>query len=370
MRRHTLLALLGATVSLVSCSDHPAPVDPLPGTQGVHDRRPASPYTDLDLTLQDVMLRPGVSVDLHVKVFVDENRRATSCTASKTALAVAGFAHTAATWEPFAEALFEAHPRTVCRLVALDLPAHGASALPTGGLLFGDLTLDDYATALLGALGRLAEHGIEPRSLIGHSQGGMLIQMAQQRLAEQERTLRDAFGIREVVLLAPTLPKGLPWAFADNGTASSILAQFLVLGDPALGTHFRIPNAVWPAVFFSNLHGQVASGAPTDADVAARGFNAPEPLLSALQLVGAPPFGQRPTIDAGIFSGRHGSQLAVIGFEHDQLVRPEEAAALFEYLTAGRNGRKFAVVSGQDAVHDLYISDPAALLAGTRIVLP
>jgi hypothetical protein len=205
--------------------------------------------------------------------------------------------------------------------------------------------------------------------MIGHSQGGMIIQMAQQRLVSQHSSLREAHDIHRVLLLSPTPPQGLPWAFVENGTAGTLLAQFLVAGDAVLGTHFSIPDPAWPVVFFSSLAGPVA-GAPTAAEVAANGYNAPEPLLSALQLVGAPPFGQRPRIDAGIFSGRYGIQLSLIGFENDLLIRPAEATAIFEHLTANRNGRKLDLVRGADAVHDLYISDPAALLSGTRIVEP
>jgi pimeloyl-ACP methyl ester carboxylesterase len=318
--------------------------------------------------LQNVDLRPGVSVDLHVRVFVDETDHG-ACTASQTAIAVPGFAHTAATWGPFAEALFEEKPQTVCRLVALDLPGHGLSGLPSGGLQFSFLTLDDYVTALLGVTAKLPAHGIEPRAMIGHSQGGMVIQMAQQRLLDQHSSLRVRLGIHRVLLLSPTPPEGLSWTFVQSGVAGTLLGQFAV-GDAALGTHFSIPDPAWPVVFFTNLNGLLSGDAPTGADVAAQGFNAPEPLLSALQLVGFPPFGQRPAIDAGIFSGRHGSQLSLISFRNDQLISREEAEAIFAHLTAGKSGRKVHTVEGDEAVHDLYISDPAALLSGTRIRVP
>jgi hypothetical protein len=172
------------------------------------------------------------------------------------------------------------------------------------------------------------------------------------------------------VLLSPTPPEGLSWAFVESGQAGGLLSQFLVPDHAVLGRHFSIPDFAWPVVFFSGSSG-LASGAPTAAQVASRGYNAPEPLLSALQLVGAPDVGgKRPVIDAGIFSGAHGSQLSLIAFENDLLIRPPEAEAIFRHLTAGQNGRKLDVVSGSDAVHDLYISDPGALLSGTRIVTP
>ena len=358
MHRHTLLlSLSAALLSLAACTDRQTPVDP-----GVRRDVVAAPAADFDLLLPGVPLRPGVAVDLHARVFVDESRPPSSCGPNQTALAVHGFAHTAATWEGFAQALFDSPPRTLCRLIALDLPGHGGSGLPTGGFPFSFLTLDDYASAVLGALGALPAQGLEARTVIAHSQGGMVVQVAQHRLVSQGSSLRQAHDVREVVLLSPTMPDGLPWAFAENGTAGLLLSNFLVPADPALGTHFAIPDALLSVVFFRNLSGELASGAPDGAEVAARGYNGPEPLLSALQLVGAAPFGQRSAIDAGIFSGGNGSQLTVVAFEQDQVIRPAEAAALFAHLARhASNGNGFVTVSGSDAVHSMYVSDPAAV---------
>ena len=365
MRRSNFVAIALASIALAACSEQPAPLGPS-STARLQSSAAALPSTDYTIILSDVVLRPGITVDLNVTVYVDESAPGSSCTPNKTALAVSGFAHTAASWSGFADALFDDNPQGVCRLAAIDLPGHGGSGLPQGGLPFGFLTLDDYATAVLAAIERLNATGLEVSSVIAHSQGGMVVQLAQQRLIDQETNLRDALGIKEVVLLAPTLPNGLPWAFADNGTAGGLLSGFLVANDPTLGPHFRIPDAVWPFLFFTNLSGQLVSGVPSNVSA----LNAPEPLLSALQLVGAPPFGQRPTIDAGIFSPNNGTQLTIIAFEQDVLVRPDEAAALYAYLTGRTNGQRFGVVLGAEAVHDLYISNPTALLDGTRLVIP
>jgi pimeloyl-ACP methyl ester carboxylesterase len=366
VRRSTIAAIALASLAATACSDQPSPLGPTSSARLAQSSASALPRTDYTIALSDVALRPGITVDLNITVFVDEDAPGSSSTPNKTALAVSGFAHTAASWSAFAEALFDNEPQRVCRLAAIDLPGHGGSGLPEGGLPFGFLTLDDYATAVLAAIEGLNARGLEVGSLIGHSQGGMVIQLAQQRLIDQETDLRDALGIKEVVLLAPTLPNGLPWAFADNGTAIGLLSGFLVPNDPVLGPHFRIPDAVWPFLFFTNLSGQLVSGVPSNVS----SLNAPEPLLSALQLVGAQPFGQRPSIDAGIFSPPNGTQLTVIAFEQDVLVRPNEAAALYAYLTGQSNGQRFGVVLGAEAVHDLYVSNPTALLDGTRLVIP
>ena len=322
---------------------------------------------DAALTLPGVELQQGVTVELHVAVFSTQGVNPASCQ-GKDVLALNGFAHTAATWEPFARALLASRPGSVCRVLALDLPGHGHSGLPTG-LPFSFLTLDHFASALLGALAQLPQHGASVDALIAHSQGGIVVQMAQQRLVSAGSSLRAAHGIQQAVLLAPTPPQGLPWAFVENGTADALLGQFFVPVDPVLGSHFRIPDAVWPFVFFSDLQGQLVYGAPTGAQVAALGYNAPEPLLSALQLVGAAPFGQRPQVDAGVFAAKLGTRLTIVAFEQDGLVRPEEAAAITAHLTGHALGARFEVVRGPGAVHDLYVSDLAALLEATHFVL-
>lgn len=110
-----------------------------------------------------------------------------------------------------------------------------------------------------------------------------------------------------------------------------------------------------------------AAGTPTPAEVTALGYNAPEPLCSTLQLVGAPPLA-RPTVDAGIFSPARRTRLFVATFEQDILIRPEENALLYEHLTGDAGLNLLAVVGGPETVHDLYVAGPVRLLvdvAGT-----
>lgn len=318
---------------------------------------------DTDVTIQAVQIRPGVTVDIHLKVFVNE---AQPCL-GRTILAVPGFAHTAATFGPLAEAVFAStpHGHYACRIVAIDFPGHGASGLPSLGLPFGFLSLADYVTVLLASLEHLPTHGIRPSTLLAHSQGGLIVQLAQQRLKDGATTLRESFNVSDVVLMASVGPRQVPWFFADSGIALSVLSGFLNFTD-VLGFHAAIPDTVWPAIFFSNLGGEIAPGAPALVDVAR--FNAPEPLFSALELIGAlelllgPPPIPRPSVDAGIFAATTGTTLHTISFENDQIIRPEEQAALYTYLTGAAPGTRVVVVDGQFAVHDTYVSDPEGLL--------
>jgi pimeloyl-ACP methyl ester carboxylesterase len=362
--RYSMLSAVAplVAVALVSCTSTDTPVG-LPGdVASAQATVSALPMTDVSLMFNDIPLHSFGVADIHVQLFVDETTSGQSCSAHKTAVAVPGYAHTAQTWSAFAEALFINNPSQICRIAAIDFPGHGGSPTPAG---FPFLTLDDYASIVLGVIDRLQQQGHEPTALIGHSQGGMVVQIAQQRLFAHGSSLRDAYGIREVTLLAPTMPNALPWAFVENGTAAGLIGGFCQPAPLPNCTHVSIPDAIWPFVFFSSA----SSGTPVSNAPNGAGLNAPEPIVVTLQLVGALPPG-RPAIDAGIFSGQRGTQLSVIAFAEDQIVRPSEAAALFAYLTGGTSGGKFAVVEGSGSVHDAYISEPAGLLRSVHLNVP
>ena len=361
LSRLVVPALTTAVLALGACSDAPPPT----GASGdaTLDELASRPSADFTVSMPAVQLSPGVAADLVAHVYVDESG-GKHCDSRGTMLAVYGFAHTAATWAPLAEEIFSRPPAFVCRVIALDLPGHGASGLPP---VFGFLTLGDYAGAVLGALDRLRAQGLAPRSIIAHSQGGIVVQLAQQMLVDQGTTLRRAHGIEAVALLAPTMPAELPWAFAANPATLQLLGS-LATTNEVLGPHIAVPDGLWPILFFSRLDGSVVSTAPDADEVATLGYNAPEPQISALQLLGVFGF-QRPEIDAGIFHWTSGTLLSVIGFENDQIVRPDEARALHARLTGSPFGLTVLTIGGSESVHDMFVSDPGALLGGIRDAL-
>ena len=321
---------------------------------------------DYAIVLDDVLLRPGVMVDLHLQVFVNDRKPCVG----RTILAVPGFAHTAATFGPLAAAMFGGGPagQAACRVVAVDFPGHGATPAPTG-MAFGYLMLPDYVTALLASLERLPSYGVHADFLLAHSQGGLVVQLAQQRLAAAGTSLRAAFNVRDAVLLAPVPPKEVRWEFADSGFAVIVLQSLsaIVMADPVLGPHVALPDAAWTPVFFSNLAGVVAPDAPSAADVVANGYNAPEPLLSALELIGALHLAgfdptPRPSIQAGIFGAESGTLLQIVTFAEDPIVRSAEGAQTYAHLAGDASGSGLVDVAGTFSMHDLYVSNPAALL--------
>ncbi len=102
--------------------------------------------------------------------------------------------------------------------------------------------------------------------------------------------------------------------------------------------------------------------------MAALGYNAPEPLLATLNLVGADPLA-RPAVGAGIFGTGHGTRLFVATFQEDLLIRPEESALLYEHLTGDTELRRLVVVTGPETVHDLHVANPVGLLAAVAGVV-
>jgi pimeloyl-ACP methyl ester carboxylesterase len=156
----------------------------------------AAPLVESSIVIDSVAVRPGVQTDVHLRVFANANKL---CKSSRNAIfAIPGLMHTAATFRPLAQALFDDDlpGQPVCRIVAIDLPGHGESPAPRGAL-FGDLTADDYLAVILGSARRLRDDNhLRPRTLMGHGQGGMLVQMAQQALLEEGTSLRPTRGRR------------------------------------------------------------------------------------------------------------------------------------------------------------------------------
>ncbi len=332
---------------------------------------PTPPTDDYDLFFDKVKLRPGVKCDIHVKVFVnDEQPRF-----GKTVFAVTGWGHSAETWDQYAEALF-GHPfkgPTTRRVVAIDLPGHGESGLPTG-LSFGELLLDDYVTAMLATLDRLQDEGICPSEIIGHSQGGLLIQMLQEQLVQGGSSLFEEYGISRAVLLAAALPAPLEWPFLD--VSWPYFVAFLVPADPVLGWHFDVPAWMWPYFFFVNLDGVPSLDAPTPEQIEVRGYRAPGPLFATMQVGGSAdpipgypdpqPYFPRPEVSPGIFGLQSGTLLHVVTYADDPGVFPSDGTALFDHLVCCPWWSRNTVVEAEDdvhdRVHDLHISNPGAVI--------
>lgn len=297
--------------------------------------------------LEDIELRPGVTVDIFVNVYGDLE-------SGDCQLAVHGGVFAAASWRPYAEALGD----DAC-VLAPDMPVRGNSGVPDGAL-FGELDLFDYVTALEQILDRLHDLDVEPKTILGHSMGGTLVQMLQQRLVDQGSSLEDRYDIDEAILVASDLPAEVPWALGDSGDLTGLIEAFAV-NEPAYGLLFEIPVTLWPAFYFTDLQGNVVPNSLTAAEIEAGGFNAlGEPLNAIHQLNGTGGYPSRPSVDANVFLDD--TRVRVIAYEQDIYVQLAESETLYQHLTGDPDSNCFVPVFGPDTVHTLQFSNPQALV--------
>lgn len=319
--------------------------------------------SERDVFLKGIELRSGVTADIHLRVASDPRPGS----GREAILAVHGASSTANTLMGLGKALLAStgdRSTRARRFMAIDLPGHGESAPPVGATL-GDLALHDYAAAVLGTLDRLKERGIRATTLVGHSMGGGTLLQVQQRLVHRGTSLREAYGVEHVLLLAPgAWPQGIPCAIAENPQFGATLGQFQVV-DPTLGSILQFPPAVYQGMAWSKPDGSLAANAPTPEEVAAGGWMAAESIAATANLIGAPPI-PRATFDPGIFGRGHGTKLDVISFQHDTLVLPAENEALYSYATGEGPEHGWTLIEGANAVHGMPINDPAGMLAALR----
>lgn len=305
--------------------------------------------------LEDVEFEPGVTVDVFVNAYGDVDQFHEVHQLDKCQFAIHGGVFAAASWRPYGEAL--GHGKCV---ISADMPVRGNSGAPEGAL-FGELDLFSYSNAYIEILDRLADHGVEPKTLLGHSMGGSLTQMLQQRLVDEGSSLQDRYGIDDAILVASDLPADVPWALGDSGNLTGLIEAFAV-DEPAYGLLFEIPVDLWPAFYFTDLNGNVVPGALTPAEIEAGGFNAlGEPLQAIHQLNGTGGFTSRPSAAAGLFDGQ-GTRLRAIAYEQDIYVQLGESETLYQHLSGDATSDCFVPVFGPDTVHTVQFSNPQALV--------
>jgi pimeloyl-ACP methyl ester carboxylesterase len=316
-----------------------------------------------------VALRGTGAVQIHASVF------ASGAKVGETVLAVHGLAGTGFTFRPLADAIFA--DRTlktkIARVVAIDMPWHGDSGLPANlpnGAKFGDLAIEDNVSVIIQSIMTLKALNLAPTIAIGHSMGGLEVQVAQQALLAQGSSFAK-LGIRGVVLLAPVPPHGLPWVYQSFAPP----ATQLIVTDPAAGTYLAYtPEVVASATYLSRATGTLVPNAPTTAQALANDYVGPEPLIAGAELVEATlplPTGgtitlQRPSVAPGAFALTNGTLTAVVSFNNDIFLVPSELKGLYEYLTGDSKDVLYVPVVAADAVHGMYLSNPKGMLAAIR----
>ena len=331
---------------------------------------------DYNIFIEDIEFQPGVTIDINVNVYVNEN--ATNWANHGKIFAIEGMAHTANCLKPLAEELFlNPHQMEINEFFAIDMPGRGGSGLPEGlnslgqPFLLDQMYIEDYLAVIEGAVRYLNDAlNVHPTTIMGHSLGGLEVILLQQKLIDEGTNLRKAYGFKNAVLLAPGMPAPLDWAYI-NGGGSSGLYDYIDYFTPEYGTVLNLPYYVWPFAFFTNtccyLGPAMVPGAPTPAEVLANGYASIKPAPLLLQISGSPippglpyPYKPRCEADPNIFKAKNGVQLSIVSDEFDKMMAPSEEMALYEYLTGDNKHKRLFEVTGDETCHDTHISDPHA----------
>ena len=312
-----------------------------------------------------VSLPGGGMVDIQINNYENPSKN----DGNKTLLAVHGLAHSGATFELLVNDLFKkTGSDKIDRVLALNFPGRNGSGL-SSNLQFGNLTVEDYTAVLLGVLDQLAKQ-INIESIVGHSMGGLIVQTAQNSLRSAGTSLQKEYGIKNVYLLAPSIPNPLPWLFADSGAASDILAILISPLDPSLGVYLQLLSSdrakqaellgIWLTFFFTNSLGKFVAGTPFTTALESN-YVSNEALIMTLQLSGSNGF-VRPSVNPGIFSERVQKCFRIVTFSEDLAVPGEnllqEYQDLANFLTGNAQSANVVLIDAPDAVHDMLIANP------------
>ncbi|MEW6732203.1 MAG: alpha/beta fold hydrolase, partial [Acidobacteriota bacterium] len=305
-----------------------------------------------DVVKFTIQLRDNVTVEMGAIVLKNSKKAKKGA----TILVLNGTGQTANTFRPLAASLFSKKTSSkVAQVILLDYPGHGNSGLPMPSttLKFGDLTVADYVSALLRSLEKLAAMQLKPNVLLGHSLGAEIIQLAQQRLTSQGTNLKQSFGISGAIFLVPDIAGPLPWAFTAN--AGPVVAP-LIRNDPNLGMILDIPASVFVDLFYRDRQGRLIANATTPDEAVAKGFISFDSATLGAELLGLPPFTQRPQLSEGIFDTSSGTAAGLLAFAQDGLyVFPDEHRNLYTFLTRDQNLRLFFTINDPDSVHNIHV---------------
>jgi pimeloyl-ACP methyl ester carboxylesterase len=298
-------------------------------------------------------------------IHVDSWAAASCAPHGRDVFVVHGFGDNGGLFEPLAGALVESGK--ACRVLAIDLPAHGESTVSTdpafGPRVVGELGVADYAAVVDDVLTEIEAANIPVDTIVGHSTGGLIVQRLQASYARTGASLRTKFGIERTILIASDLPRALTWATGDApiqaGLAKGLVVNLAQTSPPPEGTRVVLDYATYLALKFS-VNGVPVASSPSLAIAAS--INDPEPYAAAANIVGLGPTGQttntvpRLSIPPNLWGAE---PLTVIWPDKDAFFLHAEMDALANYL---KPGTQAIVVSDAEAVHAIAYTKPALLL--------
>jgi len=132
-------------------------------------------------------IRNNVTASVKVEVLNNPNLPS----GGRTVLIQHGLAHTGNAAKPLAEKMF-ADPNLsskISNIVLVNLPGRNGSSLPQG-IHFGSLSMIDFANTFLSVLTGLNDQGIHVDSIVAHSMGAVIVELAQTKLISQGQDLK------------------------------------------------------------------------------------------------------------------------------------------------------------------------------------
>ncbi len=309
----------------------------------------------------DVSLRGTGSVSIHADVYNNPND------VGVTILAVHGYTERGSMWAPLTDAIFADNILgfAVKRVIAIDMPAHGGSGIPSlpSPTTYGDLLIEDNVSVVTQSIDVLCGLGKAPQVIMGHSMGGLEVQASQEALLAQNSSLAD-HGVFGAILIDAVPARGTQW----TQLFSPDVTPFIVT-DPVLGTIVSIPAADAPfGGGFTTLAGTIPSDTPSSATFVANNWSSPEPITTTVELVGTSPPLWRPFVRQNAFALNNGTVLTVISGSQDVLTPIVDQPALYTYLTGlpSTGLTLYRPVVADDAVHSVYISNPTEVVAALK----
>jgi pimeloyl-ACP methyl ester carboxylesterase len=315
-----------------------------------------------------VTLRGTGSATIHASIYNNPaNRGAT------TILAVHGFTERATMFEPLANAIFADSilKGAVKRIISIDLVGHGTSSNPTlpAPTKYADLLIEDNISVVIQSIDKLRAANMGPQVIMGHSMGGLAIQGAQEALLASNSSLKQK-GVLGAILIAAVPNRNVAWTHTPTDPTAP--PNPFVVDDPTLGRILDVPPAAARSTggFTRLSDGAIPANVPPVEVFIANDWSSPEPISTAVELtgvVGNPD--TRPACRQNAFSQQNGTILSVLSFSQDALARAAEQPALYTFLTGKPSTGSttlYRPIVADDAVHSMYISNPAGLIAALK----
>ncbi|HWN69138.1 MAG TPA: alpha/beta hydrolase [Haliangium sp.] len=284
----------------------------------------------------------------------------------QTVLAVHGVMHNALVFQPLGHELLSKLSNKTKHFYSISLPGHGdttpgsrhgVSGIP-GPKLFGQVTLEDYAEALT----QVAKQIGHVHTIVAHSQGGIVVQVAEKLLQLAGSSLQSATQSKtnRIVLLASTTPDEVSWFAADNDYLTPILVNLgAIKTTPQNGTFLSITDMQWRDLFYLDGTMPVAGGPDPTTQVPRLRTDEPSAAASVSLATGQPGQLHRPSIPANLFAS---FSFRNIAFEADTFLTAADLNGLGNHLKPGSGHILITSQSGAPAIHCALYTRPGALV--------